>query len=115
LEIVWKNEEEFQRLVLRMGSFHLCCTFLAVLGKRFGDAGLKDILVESEVVACGSMNALLDGKHYNRAIRAHKLIMEAMLRLKWEYFLTWLQKHDDLTPVAKVLQPINEAQSKFNT
>lgn len=39
-EIVWKQREEFSNVVLRMGAFHTAMTFLAVLGKRFGDAGL---------------------------------------------------------------------------
>ena len=32
---------------LRMGDFHATCLFLDVIGKRFGDAGLKDLIVES--------------------------------------------------------------------
>lgn len=34
LEVVWKQKEMFRSVVLRMGSFHIICTFLAVLGRR---------------------------------------------------------------------------------
>ena len=59
LEIKWQREEEFQRLVVRMGTFHTLCAFIAAIGKRFGDGGLADILVESEVVGSGSVSAVL--------------------------------------------------------
>ena len=40
-EVVWKNPDNFHPIVLRMGVFHIICTMLAVIGKRFGDAGLE--------------------------------------------------------------------------
>ena len=72
-EIVWSKKEEFKRVVLRLGSFHTACSFLAILGKRFADAGLADILIESNLIASGSVSAVLEGRHYNRAIHAHKV------------------------------------------
>ena len=55
-------------------------SFLGILGKRFGPAGLSDIWIESDVVAAGSINAALQGKHYNRAVRGHKIVFEALFR-----------------------------------
>lgn len=43
-------------------------------------------MVESEVVAPGSVDAVLSGKHYNRAIRCHKIVFEAMQRLRFLAF-----------------------------
>ena len=40
-------------------------TFLAVIGKRFGDAGLQDVLVEAEVISADAVVAALSGDHYN--------------------------------------------------
>ena len=34
-------------VVLRMGAFHTACIFIAVIGKRFADAGLRDLIVEA--------------------------------------------------------------------
>ena len=79
LEVVWKKKEEFRSIVLRMGSFHITCVFLSVIGKRFGDSGLRDLLLESRLVASGSLNGVLGGKHYNRAIRTHKVIFSSLL------------------------------------
>jgi hypothetical protein len=46
----------------------------------------KDIFVESDIVAQGSLNGVFSGKHYNRCIRAHKLVFEALERLRFEAF-----------------------------
>jgi len=87
-EIIWSTNGEFSNVVVRMGAFHTSMTFMAVIGKRFGDAGLMSLMVESGVLASGSAPAVLNGKHYNRAIRLHKLVMEALQRLRWQEFLT---------------------------
>lgn len=42
-----------------MGIFHTLMMFLGNIGKRFGDAGLKDILVQSGVLAEGSADKAL--------------------------------------------------------
>ena len=90
-EIIWQYPKDFSRVILRMGAFHICCNFLGLLGKRYGDAGLSDVLIECGVVAPGSLPAVLSGHHYNRAIRAHKALYEALLRLKWMEFVAWLK------------------------
>ena len=89
LEVIWKRSDEFRSVVLRMGSFHICCTVLALIGKRFDGSGLQDLLVESGVVAEGSLPGAMNGKHYNRGVRVHKLLMEALVRLQLEQFLDW--------------------------
>lgn len=90
LEVKWKRADEFKSVVLRMGAFHVACVFLAVIGKRFAGSGLRDLMLESGVVAEGSLQGVLSGKHYNRSIRVHKLVMEAMCRLQLEQFGEWL-------------------------
>ena len=40
-EIVWKQPGEFVDVDLRMGAFHTAMTFIAVIGKRFGDGGSR--------------------------------------------------------------------------
>ena len=37
-------------IVLRMGAFHTSCIFIAVIGKRFHDAGLRDWIIESDLL-----------------------------------------------------------------
>lgn len=92
-EIQWKHAEKFKDLVLRMGVFHTACTMLSIIGKRFQDAGLRDICVESGVVAEGSVSGVLDGRRYNRGVRFHKLMYEALMRLVWKGFLPWIEEN----------------------
>lgn len=73
LEVMWQNKEEFDRLVVRMGAFHIICAFMSAIGKRFGDAGISDVLMESGVVGAGSIAGVVEGRHYNRALRTHKV------------------------------------------
>ena len=105
-EIVWKQRERFVNIVLRMGTFHTICNALSILGKRFGDAGLKDICIEAGIVAEGSINGVLDGKHYNRAVRVHKYIFEALMRLAWAEFLLWVE--DSLEATAMIKEFVNK-------
>lgn len=68
----------FQRLVVRMVSFHIICAYIAAIGKRFRDAGLDDILVESGIVGSGSVAGVLEGRHYNWAVLTHKVIVHKL-------------------------------------
>jgi len=69
----------------------------------FRDAGLRDLAVESGVIAEGSINKVLDGKQYNRGVRLHKLTYEALMRLAWASFTEWLQTNHE-----RDLQHLNE-------
>ena len=104
-DIRWRDSELFNRTVIRLGEFHTCMTFLSVVGKRFGDAGLFDILVESEVVAIGSANAVVEGRHYNRALSAHKIFAEALEHLRFEAFFNSIskEKQKEISDIAKLL------------
>ena len=80
-EIQWRFPDEFSNVLVRMGGFHIALNFLSLLGKKFADSGLEDLLIESGVYAAGSTSALMKGKSYNRGIRAHKLCLEVFFRL----------------------------------
>ena len=56
-------------------------TFMHILFKRFSSAGLKDALIQSAVVAEGSVEMALKGKIYNRGMRLYKLFYEAIQRM----------------------------------
>ena len=92
-EIKWKHREQFKDLVLRMGVFHTICTFLSEIGKRFQDAGLRDVIIESGVIAEGSVSGVLEDRTYNRSIRCHKLMFEALNRLALIGFNSWTDEH----------------------
>jgi len=59
--------------------FHTISTLLSIIGKRFQDAGLRDVCVESGVIADGSIAGVMEGRKYNRAVRLYKLFYEALM------------------------------------
>lgn len=93
-EMVWYHGDEFNQVVLRMGAFHTTCTLLATIGKRFQNSGLQDLMVESDLVGANSVLSVLSGKHYNRAMRAHKVVFEAIIRMQWTSFEEWLTSEE---------------------
>ena len=56
-----------------MGIFHLLMVYMAILYKRSSDAGLRDALIQSGIVAQDSVDSALRGKQYNRGIRLYKI------------------------------------------
>ena len=46
---------------LRMGGFHATCVFLSVIGKRFANGRLKDLIVESRLLGEDQASQMLKG------------------------------------------------------
>ena len=102
-----------------MEVFHTICTFLAVIGKRFQDAGLRDVCVESGVIADGSAAGVLECRSYNRAIQLHKIMFEALNRLAWNGFQQLGEEHHkDKTPrvdeLMKGLKQLNDSTCELD-
>ena len=57
-----------------LGIFHMIMMYMGVMSKRFKDAGLRDILVQSSILTEVSVDLALSSKMYNRSIRAYKLM-----------------------------------------
>ena len=82
-----------------MGTFHTISNALSIVGKRFQDAGLKDICIEAGIVAEGSISGVMSGKHYNRAVRVHNSIYEALMRLAWTEFTLWVKENQEASAI----------------
>ena len=73
-----------------MGGFHAVCTFVAVIGKIYGDAGLRDLLIQSGISTEGRVEQVLRGKHYNNAMFAYLCLYASLYRRKINAFEKWL-------------------------
>lgn len=73
--------EEPQRssVVIRLGGFHLLMSFLGCIGYIMSGSGLKDIL--SLVYASNTVDKMLEGRAYSRALRGHHLMHLALAKL----------------------------------
>ena len=90
-----ERHSDFKDLInLRIGGFHAACVFLEVTKQQFGDAGLKDVMVEARILEEDTAQKVLQGKHCNKGMRAHLYVAEAMTRVKLNAVLEWLCFHD---------------------
>ena len=78
-----------KNIVIRMSEFHTICTLLARIGKRFQDAGFRDLCIESGIIAEGSVTGVMDGRMYNWALRCHTLLYEVDMG-----FLSWVDENN---------------------
>ena len=61
-------------------------SYLGALGKLMRGSGIGEIIVEAGICASGSLEGVLSGKHFNRAMQVHGVLMEAFERLLFESF-----------------------------
>ena len=88
--IIWKNPELYDDHIVMIGSFHLICAYLKMIGKKMNESGLADVLLEAGVISVGSMNVVKSGKNYSCAINCTKSWLKA-----WkDCFLTDIWKLD---------------------
>ena len=68
VEIQWKDQEKFASCVIMLGIFHTLMMYLSITGKRFRDAGLRALLIQSDVIAGESIARAPNGKMYNHRL-----------------------------------------------
>lgn len=61
--------------------------FVPTLGKNIM-SGFEEILIDSGICASGSVGKVIHGKHYNRALRVHKLVFQVLERLLLKAFVS---------------------------
>jgi hypothetical protein len=95
-QVKWHRADEFSSHILCLGGFHTLCCFIASIGKLWGDAGLRDLLVESDVYAALTADQMLAGKQFQRGLRGLTLAYEALLEMWISAFFKWCQQEGKL-------------------
>ena len=72
--IYYGKMKKMSTVIVGMCAFFTICNSLVTKGKRFKDTCLRDIAVESAVIAEWLIEAVLESRQYNRAVRLHKII-----------------------------------------
>jgi len=60
-DIVWD--------IVHLGAFHTMCSYMGALSKMMAGSGFEEVLIEAGACASGSINQVMNGSHYNRAMR----------------------------------------------
>jgi len=89
-DIVWDKPAVFSNVVVHLGAFHTMCSYMGVLGKMTAGSGFEELLIEAVTCASGSINQVMNGSHYNRVIRVHKLMVDALERMLLNHFTSQL-------------------------
>ena len=79
-EIIWSTNGEFSNIAVHMGAFHTSMTFVAVIGKRFGDAGLMSLMVESATTA---LARIFDITEFTKCARQFQAIDKYAIMAVW--------------------------------
>ena len=85
--IIWNQPHRYKKHIILIGTFHLVCAYLKMIGKKMNGSGLADILLEAGLISSGSLNGVLSGKQYDRALHCHKTMLECLERLILKSYL----------------------------
>ncbi|CAG2194970.1 unnamed protein product [Mytilus edulis] len=91
-QVKWDRPSEFKSHILRLGGFHTLSCFISSIGKIWGDGGLRDLLVDSGVYAAATVDQMLAGKQFNRAVRGLTLLYETLKTLWICSFFDWIRQ-----------------------
>ncbi|GFV99728.1 uncharacterized protein TNCV_5080881 [Trichonephila clavipes] len=81
------SKPQFNNLFIHLGSFHLMMAFFKAIGVFRNECGLSNMMIESNTIASGSVNGLVEGKHFNRCKRLHPLMALGLKMLHFDHFL----------------------------
>lgn len=87
LQIQATEAPRFDNLFIHLGPFHIMMSYFKTIGKFISDCGLSNIMVQSNLLASGSVNGFLEGKHFNRCKRLHPLMAVGLEVLHFKSFL----------------------------
>ncbi|MCG7875152.1 MAG: hypothetical protein N0C90_02335 [Candidatus Thiodiazotropha endolucinida] len=77
----------YDNIFVCFGPFHIQLAYFGSLGYIIDESGGPHILVDSEVLASGSLNGFISGKHFNRCKRLHPMLAQAFRVLHFRAFL----------------------------
>ena len=95
--IKWRNPQDIRNVFNRLGGFHRAKDFMGIIGTIMKGVGLEDILNEGNIYGVSAVAKILEGKSYNRRIRAHKVTYEALWLLKLKEFGEWALAQNNIS------------------
>ena len=52
----WRYQDRYNDYVKMLGNFHMIMMYLGIIGKKNSEAGLRDLIVQRDVLAIGSVD-----------------------------------------------------------
>ena len=111
-DLIWGDKELYEKVIVNLGPFHTMCSYMGVIVKMMSGSGFEDIVVDAGMRASGSFEQVMSGKHYNRSVRVHQRMLDALERMLLMSFNNSVesgQEHDNLSAAVNfALQPTAE-------
>ena len=79
MELKCEHPDKYKSIIPFLGPFHTQCVMMAAMFKRYEGSELEEVLVQAGIVAAGSVNQALKGKHFRRGLRCIRLFYEALI------------------------------------
>ncbi|CAC5361555.1 CACNA2D3 [Mytilus coruscus] len=98
LEITWARPDELKGVIPCEDGMHLLMSVFSGIGYLYDDAGLWQMLCESGVFAAGTVNSMLSGKDFDRAMRGLKLVDRALHARLFYHFFLWYRRSQQQIP-----------------
>lgn len=86
LQLQSTENPNFNNLFIHIGSFHIMMAYFKA-NTYIDNCGLINIMVDCEMIANGSVNEYLTGKHFNRCKRLHPIVSLALQILHFQSFV----------------------------
>ncbi|GFV51442.1 uncharacterized protein TNCV_843821 [Trichonephila clavipes] len=81
------SKPQFNNLLIHLGSFHLMMVFFKAIGVFINEYGLSHMMIESNIIASGSVSGLVEDKLFNRCKCLHPLMALGLKMLHFDHFL----------------------------
>ena len=112
-EITLQMPNELKNLVPMLGTFHLAKAVEHCIGKMMKGSGFQDTFVETKTFGLKTVESVMAGTHYVRALRGLIIISEVIDIMRWEAF--WLSRNrEDYEVVLKPLDTCKKALQEKN-
>ena len=113
-QVKWSMPNVFRTHILQLGGFHTLSCFIASIDKLWADGGLRDLMVDSGVYTGCTVDQMLSGKQFNRAVRGLTLVDEALMYLWFVAFFKWCVENGHCEKIPQdVWVTLSKSQSAF--
>lgn len=87
LQIQSTEKPVFDYIFIHLGIFHVLLAYFKAIGKFIDGSGICEALVDAGLLASGSVNGFISGKHFNRCKRLYPLLAVVIQILHFEEYL----------------------------
>ena len=121
VKLEYLHPEFKNKWVFSPEGFHTVICALRCLGRTIEGSGLDDAWQEADLYSSVTVSQILNGNHYNRAIEAHRVTLQALFDLWLEKFLedhhtvrdSLVASVKQLTEACKLKTDVGEAHRAF--